>query len=195
MVFDPWSKWTEQANFHTLYSLFYRRAFLFAKSYVHDRAVAEDIASESILSLWSAIEKEQVERPAAMLLTIVKNNSLNYLRHKQVECRVHKQLGTLHDRELDQRISTLEACSPEALFSDDIQRIVARTLDSLSPKTRRIFEMSRYENLSNDQIAAQMDLGVKSIEYHVGQALKSLRKELSDYLDSAVLLFFLLDQF
>ena len=49
--------------------------------------------------------------------------------------------------------------------------------------------MSRFEELSNKQIACRLKLSEKSIEYHITKALKTLQKALKDYLPLCALLF------
>ena len=49
-------------------------------------------------------------------------------------------------------------------------------------KTQHVFRMSRYEYLSHREIAQQLDLTEKSVEYHITQALRHLRTHLRDFL-------------
>lgn len=44
-------------NFNSIYTTYYRRAFLFTLSYVHNDLVAEDIVSEAIIYLWELSKK------------------------------------------------------------------------------------------------------------------------------------------
>ena len=68
------------------------------------------------------------------------------------------------------RISTLEACNPEELFSEEARRLVNETLDRLPEKTRAIFIRSRFDGKSYKEIAAEMDVTVKSVEFEVSKA-------------------------
>ena len=86
------------------------------------------------------------------------------------------------DRVRKLKITTLEACNPEELFSSEAQQLVDKALDSLPEKTRTIFIMSRYENKKHKEIAEHFNLSTKSIEFHISKALDVLRKELKDYL-------------
>jgi len=42
-------------------------------------------------------------------------------------------------------INTLQACDPEFLFSEEMEKIIAETLQSLPKKTRQIFVLNRFE--------------------------------------------------
>lgn len=69
-------------DFNIIYERNYRRSFLFTKSYVHDDMVAEDIVAESLVKYWRLVSAGENEITEALLLTILKNKALNYLRHK-----------------------------------------------------------------------------------------------------------------
>ena len=72
-----------------------------------------------------------------------------------------------HHFELSTRISTLEACNPDEIFSEEVESIVRETLDLLPEQTRRIFLLSRFENKSNKEIAEEMKISIKGVEYHI----------------------------
>lgn len=96
----------------------------------------------------------------------------------------------MRQRELDIRISTLEACNPEDIFSTEVQQIITDTLALLPEQTRRVFEMSRFENKTNREIAEELQITVKGVEYHITKALKPLRVSLKDYLPLFYFFFF-----
>ncbi len=170
----------------------YRNGFIrFAYSYVRDQFVAEDFTVESLMVFWENRQKlDPAINPPAYVLTVLKNKCLNYLQHLQVRQNVTELLMDSARQELNIRISTLEACDPNELFSAEIQEIVQQTLLQLPEKTRLIFKMSREENLTNAQIAEQMDLSKKSIEAHITRALQALRSALKEY-GMSVLIFYL----
>ena len=172
-----------------LFSRFFQenqeRFLSFAYSYTRNKPAAEDILMEAMISLWENREKwEKDSNLHALLLTIIKNKSLNYLEHEQVRMRAEEAINTHKQRELDLRIATLEACEPESIFDTEIQRIVYKTLEQLPEQSRHIFILSRYHNAPNKKIAEQLGISIKSVEFHITKALKLLRLELKDYLIS-----------
>ena len=164
-----------------LFSQFFQenqKKFLsFAYSYTRNKAAAEDILMEAMVSLWENREKwEKDSNLHALLLTIIKNKSLNYLEHEQVRMKAEEAINTHKQRELDLRISTLEACEPATIFD--------KTLEQLPEQSRHIFILSRYHNTPNKKIAEQLGISIKSVEFHITKTLKLLRLELKDYLIS-----------
>jgi len=169
------------ASFSELYTQRYKSSFLYVKSYVRDDMAAEDIVSESLINLWQVIREENVEHPQALLLTMLKNKALNYLKHQEVKMAAMKSISLKMEHDLNYRITTLEACDPQEVFSNEVTEIVERTLLSLPEQTRQVFEMSRYDNLSVKEIAEQLALSSKSVEYHITKSLKALRIALKEY--------------
>jgi RNA polymerase sigma-70 factor (ECF subfamily) len=91
-------------------------------------------------------------------------------------------------RELDFRISSLESCDPIELFSDEMNSIIKKTMNELDEQTKRIFYKSRYENKTNREIAEELGISIKTVEFHITKALKLFRARLKDYLPFLVLL-------
>ena len=162
-------------TFSDIYAFYYKKSFFFAKSYVHDDLAAEDIASESLIRLWEKLKIEAIDYVEPLLLTILKNKALDYLKHEEVKRTAFESMTDWHHFELSTRISTLEACNPNEIFSEEVESIVRE-------QTRRIFLLSRFGNKSNKEIAEEMKISIKGVEYHISKALKVLRVSLKDYL-------------
>ena len=94
----------------------------FAYSYVRNREEAEDIVMGAFTNVWEhRNELQEDTNISALLLTAIKNRSLNHLQHLEVRMRAEQHIGDMRQKELALRISTLEACDPDKLFCDEIQ--------------------------------------------------------------------------
>lgn len=172
-------------SFNDIYtSYYYKKSFFFAKSYVHNDLAAEDIASEALIKLWEKLKAESVEEKyiLPLLLTILKNKALDYLKHEEVKRSAFEVMADWQQQELSIRMSALEACNPDEIFSEEVEIIISATLSTLSEQTRRAFILSRFENKPNKEIAEEMEISIKGVEYHISKALKVLRVTLKDYL-------------
>ena len=185
---------SDLTRLHTmdLFSRFFqenREKFLtFAYSSLRDRVEAEAVLMESMITLWENRDHwEKDSNLHALLLTIIKNKSLNILEHKQIRLRAEEDINSHSQRELNLRISTLKACEPEQIFDNEIQHIVHKALEHMPQQSRTIFMLSRYQNLPNRQIAEQLHISLKTVEAHITKALRILRLELKDYLASILL--------
>lgn len=173
----------ESSLFSALFARNKEAFILFANSYVRDMAVAEDIYMEAIIQYW---EKRYDLSPdtniPAYILTSVKNKALNHLRHQSIRMDAEDQLYDHRQRELNFRISSLESCDPSELFTNEVKKIIQDTLNELPEQTRTIFFESRFENKTNREIAAELGISIKTVEFHISKALKLFRLRLKDYL-------------
>ena len=168
-------------NFNAVYTTYYRKAFLFAKSYVHNDLVAEDIVSEAIIYLWELSKTEKIESVEAVLITYLRSKSLNYLKHLQVKENALQALHGKGQRELEIRISTLEACDPEEILSEELRLKAKSLIENMPERTRDVFIMNRLDGKSHKEIADELGISVKGVEYHISKAVKILRDNLKDY--------------
>lgn len=178
-------------NFNKLFNEYNDRFIRFAFGYVKERLTAEDLVSEAFMTYWENIDRLAPDtKPQAYILTIIKNKCLNHLQHLQTRYRVTEELKNHSDWALQTKISTLEACDPDFLFSEEIQSIIDETLQKLPFKTRQIFLLSRNHGLTYNQIAEKINLSPKSVEFHMSKALSQLRISLKDFLVFLPFLYF-----
>jgi len=177
--------------FNKFYTDYHSRFVFFANSYVRDIYVAEDIVNESFILYWENKTKlTENSNERAYVLTIIKNKCINYLKQKEVRNAVLSDMQDHMTWELSNRITTLEACNPDELFSDEVNNIVKKTLAQLPSRTANIFIMSRYKNNTHKEIAEKLNISIKGVEFHITKALVKLRKNLKDYVFCLLIYFF-----
>ena len=76
--------------------------------YVHDDLAAEDIAAESLIALWEKMKESQIDYEIPLLLTILKNKSLDYLKHEAIKMTAYEAISDWKRQELSFRISLSE---------------------------------------------------------------------------------------
>jgi RNA polymerase sigma-70 factor (ECF subfamily) len=143
---------------------------------------AEDIVTEALIKLWERMKIGEIDPVAPYLFTILKNDSLDYLKHQKVKQITHDSITKALSRELEIRMISLETSDPTYVFSAEVQQIIHNTLDSMPQRTKEVFLMSRFENKSHKEIAQLFNISVKGVDYHILQSVKELRVALRDYL-------------
>lgn len=113
------------------------------------------------------MKKNEIHHPLTFLFSIVKNKSIDYLRHELTHQEALAMMSDVGMRELNTRISTLEACDPEIIYSNEVQHIIESTLSTLPERTREVFLMSRYQNLSKQEIATALGITTKGVEWQM----------------------------
>ncbi len=169
-------------TFNNIYTQYYKRSFLFVKSYIYNDIAAEDIASEALIKLWQWMQNNPTEIIEPMLLSILKNKALDYLRHESIKQQAITRITEKQNEDLALRLSSLEDCNPNEIFSKEVMSIIHNTLESLPEQTSRIFTLSRFEGKTNREIASELNISIKNVEYHISKSLKTFRKTLKDYL-------------
>ncbi len=178
------------SSFNEIYQK-YREPFTkLAISYVGDRSIAEDFVTDSFIAYWENRNKlpSNANVPAYILVSL-KNKCLTYLTRLRKEQEVIDSIKSQYQWELDFQIASLEACDPQEIFSEEVWQLVNDAIRSLPEKTKEIFLLSRMEYLTNREIAEQLNVSIKTVEFHVGKALKVMRVALKDYLPVFFLLF------
>ena len=137
---------SDLTRLHTmdLFSRFFqenREKFLtFAYSYLRDRAEAEDVLMESMITLWENRDRwEEGSNLHALLLTIIKIKSLNILEHKQIRLRAEEDINSHSQRELNLRISTLgRPVNPNKYSTMRYSTFVHKALEHMPQQSRTI---------------------------------------------------------
>lgn len=122
------------------------------------------------IKLWSQRSKlSDVDNLEAYMRRSTVNASLNYLKK-------HSRMQYTDDDESLDRVSS----GPPADSSDAEHKtaMVRNAIQSLPERCRLIFTMSRYDGLSYQEIADNLDLSIKTVENQVSKALKVLRESL-----------------
>ncbi|MDU1889091.1 MAG: RNA polymerase sigma-70 factor [Dysgonomonas sp.] len=174
-----------------LFQDYYQKFVHFANSYLEDEAAAEDIVMDGFMYYWeNKSSLESIDNVPAYLLSIIKNKCLNALRARKVRLKANNNISDYNYRLLEASITTLEACNPTELFSEEVTHMVDEAINSLPEQTKKIFVRSRFQSMSYKEIAADMNVSVKSVEKHMTKALKILRIALKDYIPAILFLMF-----
>lgn len=170
-------------DFNSLYNSNFSNMVRFAQGYVKDFEIAEDFVVEAFSKYWQNRKTlHEGSNPKAYILTIIKNKCLNYLEHLKVKNRAEEELSKCSAWHIETSLQTLSACNPNKLFSKEIQNIVDETILSMPLKTAFVYQLSRDKGLSYKEIAVELGVSVKTVEFHISKALELLRKSLRDFL-------------
>jgi RNA polymerase sigma-70 factor (ECF subfamily) len=151
--------------------------------YLHDKSFAEEIALEIFTVVWEKREQLQVRSNIkAYLFTAGKNKAISIFRRS----RQH----LLSSLDVEDHSSSADLASDCYLENQELRQILDRAIESLPEQSRKIYQMAWEENLSHKEIAGKLGLSPKTVENHVGIALRKLREQLRPYYKQIFLLWF-----
>ena len=170
----------DQFSFGMVFHLYYSRLYHFAFHYLNEEEASKDTVQDVFTSVWDEREKlAGVKNLSSWLYTIAKNLCLKKIDHLKVR---QKHADELKYRYLNVVQLSLNDLDTSPVLFDEISWIMDQTLHQLPAQGRQIFELSRFENKKNAEIAAELHISVKTVEAHITRALKDLRKALRHYL-------------
>lgn len=139
---------------------------------------AKDIVQESFSAFWNnRFELKINSSLSGFLYTMVSNRVLNLIKHRGVASKYASSF---------QKVKEDYPNPTEIRMREkDMAGIIQKEIDSLPPKMRIVFLLSRRDYLSHKEIAETLNISEYTVKNHIKSALKILRTRLG-------LLFYLL---
>lgn len=149
--------------------------------FVHSYADAEDIAQDVFVEIYQSIQNFRGEAGlSTWIYRIAVNKSLNFLR-KAGRRKVFSFFGN-NEGGSDNQIKTLasgrEYCPDEELQKSEKSKAISQAMNKLPASQETAFILSKYDELSYQEIAEVMDISVSSVESLLFRARQNLRKSL-----------------
>ncbi len=167
------------AVFEEAFKSNFKALHAYAYTIIRDESMAEEIVQTVFLKLWESWERMAIHTSLrAYLYRSVYHESLNYLKHKKVQRKYREEAMMAHKQ---QQMEETEA-------DQELQWQLQRALGQLPEKCRTVFQLSRFEELKYHEIAARLGISLKTVEAHMGKALKLLRVQLADFLSILIII-------
>ncbi len=135
------------------------------KTVTQDLEEAQNIAHDTFVKLWQ--QKESIENLDGFLFTTAINAALNVYKKKKVHAKYYSEQMFLQNGE--------ELAADAAMLVKEIERQVEEVIRNMPPQRRKVFELSRNEGLSYNEIAERMNLSYNTVRNYMVLALDSIR--------------------
>lgn len=169
----------DETIFEGLYYKYSDRLYNFAFRFVSDEHTAQDIVHEAYGTLWEKFEGKESDAWQALLFRIVRNRSIDTLRH-QSSLRIVSLTDSFRnvcDEGLYQMDFAVNDSDRKTIY-DELTANIHSIMGKLPDRCREVFMMSRFQNMKNKEIAAALKISEKAVEKHIHKALTVFRKEL-----------------
>lgn len=148
----------------------------FALRLLKDQTDAEDITHDVFLRIWECRGRlGEVCSFKGYLFRMTRNAIFNMIKRRQIRYKFRKTTELDVDR-------PAEVESDAVVSTDELLGMIELTVRNMPEQRRRVFYMSRYENMSYEEIAKTLNISSKTVQYHISNALAELRKLLTSLL-------------
>lgn len=158
----------DEAAFSELYVRYKDKLYYFCLHLLKSKEEANDIVQEIFIRIW---ESRSFINPdlsfSSFLYTMARNRIMNYFRDMDIDIKVKEMIAS-------QKITTEETAESQIIYTE-YQEILRTAIEQLPTQRQRIFNMSRIENMSHKEIAAELNISVNTVQEHISEALKFIK--------------------
>jgi RNA polymerase sigma-70 factor (ECF subfamily) len=161
----------DKKAFARIYEDLWSSLYSVAYNYLRERATAEEMVQEVFVNLW--IKRQHLQT--------VDNISAFAMRALQFQIYDYFDRKAVVDRYIESKAASQKATpdtSHHQIEYDETLTLITQEIDNLPSLTQKIFRLSRFSQYSNEEIANHLHVSVKTVEYHITQSLKHLRRRL-----------------
>lgn len=163
-------KTSDRKAFEEIYNRYWKQMLALACLKIEDADESQEIVQQIFITLWERREELIIKSSLSGYLSVaVKYKIINTLNKRYIRRRHLENLPTT---------SFAQDSTTEWLEFEELQRKITKTIEELPEKCRLVFVLSRDQGLSQKKIAEKLQISEKTVEAHLGKAIKSLRSKL-----------------
>ena len=152
-----------------LYDTYFLRVVNYSYKLLHNKDDACEVAQDVFIKIWDMrAGLDEHKSSSGLIFRIAKFKSIDYLRKAESRI-VLRRMDNSNELFIDSNSFEHD------LFAEELQDEYHKVVDRLPSKRRRIFQLSRDENLTYKQIAQKLDISPKTVEAQIRLALQQLR--------------------
>lgn len=161
----------DEKAFEFIYWKYNAHVYNFANSLLYSPKIAQDITQNVFLKIWEKRHEINPEQNFnAYLFTIARN-----MVYKETE---QKLLAEQSLRQLQEEEDVLDMSTIQTLDYHFTEELCRSLVEELPPARREIFKLSRFERLSNKEIALRLSISERTVETQLYRATRFLKRKL-----------------
>ncbi|SIS90304.1 RNA polymerase sigma-70 factor, ECF subfamily [Zobellia uliginosa] len=164
----------DEHAYELLFNKYHKDIYRYAYSLIKSKEHAEEVVQEVFVKVWLKRAKLKPELSfKSFLFTIAKNTAYDFL------------VKASKDQKLKQHVfnNTSVSYSPveNYMLNTEYELLKEKAINSLPPKRKLIFEMSRNEGKSYQDISSELGITTQTVKNQMSQALGSISAFLESY--------------
>lgn len=171
-----------EMKFKALYKKYYAPFCLYARHFIDNATICEDIVSDVFANMWSRIEELDLDRDTtpAYIKMCVRNSCLNHIKHSSYTKEFEQQS---HFAEL------IYVDNPDKFYSiDELYKMLFETIELLPESHKDVFLKTYVDGKTREEIAEEMNISVKTVGRYKQKTIELLRDRLKEFLPIILLL-------
>jgi RNA polymerase sigma-70 factor, ECF subfamily len=166
----------DKIAFEKIFNKYSERIYYFSYRYLKNKEESEEITQEVFVRLWNRRFDLKPELSFnSYLFMITKNAVIDLLRKRQKETSIDENYKIFNNDQQSQ--------PDDKLVYKEINQVVESSIEELPFKRKQIFLMSREKGFTYKQIAAKLNISIKTVESHMRLALRQLKESIGDKYD------------
>lgn len=141
--------------------------------FLGDSGEAQEVAHDAYLRVYPTVEKNQAEKPEALLYTTARRLALNHIKRRQIG----PIAGTTEHAE--HATSPAPGVVQQIMARQELARL-EKAIAELPPGCRQVLLLRKINLLSHQEIADQLGIAISTVEKQHARALRLLRTALAD---------------
>ncbi|WP_183564119.1 RNA polymerase sigma-70 factor [Mucilaginibacter sp. SP1R1] len=160
--------------FETIYNRYWDKLFDSAYKRLNHSELCEEIVQEIFIKLWE-------KRASLTLTTGLKNYLYTAVKYNLID-HYRKQLLQNNFVAASKHRPASDNSTEDSIFVKDLVKYLEDIINSLPPKCRSVYELSRLQHKSNKEIAGILNISEKTVEGHLTKALQRIKLGMGDFL-------------
>ncbi|MDR1668117.1 MAG: RNA polymerase sigma-70 factor [Bacteroidales bacterium] len=162
--------------FEELYARYKTRLLYFCNRFMKNKSESEDILQDIFIQIWETRDSLNPDLSfAAYLHTLARNRILNLFRQRDIHERFARATR-MNCPEEDHQTET-------EIIDRDYAELMKKALETLSPRQKEIFLLSRRQELTYKEISKMLNISVFTVQEYASIALLKIKKYLTQYGD------------
>ena len=179
-------KTDDEKSFGILYDRYWKSALYKAYTILGSHTDAEEIVQDVFVNLWNKRHSLKLRYTFKTYISAIVRYEV-YAKIAGAK-KIKDQAGIVSEG-----LELIDDSTRQWLEFEELRRYIELEMDALPEKCRLVFSLSRFEELSNDEIAKSLGLSKKTVEAHITKALKALRENMNNVnaIEALLMIYFL----
>jgi RNA polymerase sigma-70 factor (ECF subfamily) len=174
----------EKNAYQEFFERYAPRIYQFSLSYLKNKSDSEELVQDVFLKIWEKRDMlDESKNVKSLIFKVAVNTIYDFIRRKNIENAfndfAHANFETVSDN------------TWHTVIYDEMTANLKELVAKLPDQQQKIFQLSREEGLTSEEIAAKLNLSKRTVENHLYRAISFLKENFKRDSFFSVLFFYL----